>query len=73
MRLDIWNPSVVELDACVEDLKKRIEHNSSQMRVAESQYLLLIDKAQMLKLRLATGVSGNGRMEQRLTDASMDV
>lgn len=55
-----------ELDARAKELEKHLEHSASQLRVAESKYLLLYDDAQTLRLRLATSVSFIGEMEQHV-------
>lgn len=64
---------VAKLEACVENFEKRLEQSASRVRGAGFNYLRSYNESQTLKRRLATRVSCNGKMEQQLIIASMDV
>lgn len=75
MRLDLHtlNGRAVKSEARATELEKQLEHSTSQVRVAESKYLLLYEETQTLKQRLATCVFCDGEIEQRVINARKNV
>lgn len=55
------------------EVEKQSEQSASQIRVSDSNYLLLYDLTQSLMARLATCVSWNGEIEQHLINSKRDV
>lgn len=64
---------MAEVEARAIKLEKELEQRRSQVHFAESKYLLLLDEAQSLKQRMATGVSCDAEMEKRLVTTDKNV
>lgn len=71
--IDALNARMVKLDARALELETQLRYSASQVVVPESEYSLPYELTQMLKQRLATGVTCDKTIEQSLSNARKDV